>query len=298
MPPPPSVVLRRLPLHNRSNRVLIDGGGGGGGGRFRLVEEHLVEYQSLAMSRFSDLTGDRTGLERLMTKDNIGVIVVLQSTQTLAAPPPQRLQGGRRVVQPKPRPQNLLIANTHIHWDPSMSDVKLMQVQFLVEELMMLRTRLKDPTLPMVVCGDFNSTPSSAVYQLLKNGEISGTSSDFNGFNFGKYTDDGVKHMLRLNSAYGSGGDEPPFTNYNGDFIGVLDYLWYTEGSLRALGVLQPYTLEEIRQQKSPLPNPHFPSDHLPLMAEFEVTTNLPPSKLDIARDAREARESRDSRDR
>jgi CCR4-NOT transcription complex subunit 6 len=242
----------------------------------------------LALSRFSDLTGDRTGLERLMTKDNVGVIVLLQSTQLPPAAPQRFTASGRRIVQPKPRPQNFLIANTHIHWDPSMSDVKLMQVQFLVEELANLRSRLKDPAIPMILCGDFNSTPQSAVYQLLRSGEISATSSDFNGFNFGKYTEDGVKHMLRLNSAYGV-SEEPPFTNYNGDFIGVLDYLWYTESVLRVLGVLQPHTLDEIRNQKSPLPNPHFPSDHLLLMAEFEVTTNQP-NKPD--RDSKDSRSS------
>jgi len=221
--------------------------------KFRIIEDRLIEFQSLALSRFSELTGDRAGFERVMTKDNIAVAAVLEVLSR---------QGQRKSSK-------IIIANTHIHWDPDMSDVKLLQAQFLTEELSSLKAKIGEDC-PMVVAGDFNSMPSSGVYSLLRDGYAPADHPAFQSYNFGKYTRDGTMHSLRLVSAYAPIG-EPPFTNYNSDFMGVLDYLWYSEQSLRVLGVLQPYSLDDVMQQKSPLPNPHFPSDHIPIMAEMEL---------------------------
>lgn len=228
--------------------------------KFTLVEDHLVEFQSLALARFAHLTGNRSGMERLMVRDNIATILVLQHAPTGSSSSRAR---GRK------KPKHLLLANTHIHWDPAMSDVKVMQVQFLLEEVAAVRAKLKEHNAPLVICGDFNSVPSSGVYELMREGVLDPKHPAFNEFDFGKYSQDGLKHSLRLESAYAAIG-EPPFTNFNGDFMGVLDYLWFTEQSLRVVGVLQPYSTEEIEQQRSPLPNPHLPSDHICLLAEFE----------------------------
>src|SRR5689334_8356680 len=97
--------------------------------RFKAVEEVVIEYQSLALSRHTKLKGDHSGLERLMTKDNIGIALVLQLTQ---APPivskaPANKMRGRTTVSKAPA--RVMIANTHIHWDPTLKDVKLMQTQ-------------------------------------------------------------------------------------------------------------------------------------------------------------------------
>lgn len=237
--------------------------------KFKVLEEVAIEYQSLALSRHAKLKGDHSGLERLMTKDNVGIALVLQLTQAPAIavpkPPANKMRGGRTTIVKLPA--RILVANTHIHWDPSLKDVKLMQTQLLLEELMAISHRYKETPLPMVVGGDFNSMPDSGVYELLSKGQVPGKHPDLGTFYYGQYTTEGLQHNIMLASAYGSIG-EPPFTNYTGDYIGVLDYVWYTEDTLRVCGLLQPVDHTTI---SSPLPNPHFPSDHISLLTEFEI---------------------------
>lgn len=122
----------------------------------------------------------------------------------------------------------------------------------------------------MICTGDFNAMPDSGVYQLLRTGRVPPDHRDWNGSNFGKYTTEGLKHEFTLQSAYAAIG-EPEYTNHSGDFTGVLDYLWYTSDSVRALQVLEVVPLAEVALTKTPLPNPHFPSDHVSLLSDFQL---------------------------
>lgn len=68
-------------------------------------------------------------------------------------------------------------------------------------------------------------------------------------------------------------GTEPELTNWshmgnNGEFVGCLDYIFFTHG-------LQPMTVVEIppkEQLKGPFPSAEEPSDHLLVGATFSVT--------------------------
>jgi CCR4-NOT transcription complex subunit 6 len=72
--------------------------------------------------------------------------------------------------------------------------------------------------------------------------------------------------VFSLSSAYAPIG-EPPFTNYTSDFVGVLDYLWFTNDMLAVSKVLQPVDEEVVRQTR--LPNAYMNSDHISLLSEF-----------------------------
>ena len=114
--------------------------------RFDLVEDHLIEFNSLATACMSshsearylcplglsnpDVTHSihfplffivlfvyRDMLNRVMTKDNIAVTALLRS----------------RASQTR-----VYISNVHIHWDPSFKDVKLVQTAFLTDQLKVL----------------------------------------------------------------------------------------------------------------------------------------------------------------
>lgn len=64
----------------------------------------------------------------------------------------------------------LVVANTHIHWNPEMCDVKLMQVAFLLEALQnLVKPESQWRNAPIVICGDFNLTPASGAFELLVN---------------------------------------------------------------------------------------------------------------------------------
>jgi len=228
--------------------------------KLRLLEEHLIEYQSISLDRFRDLKGDRSAFDRLMLKDNIALVGLFEI--------------------PRPSPTLVLIANTHIHWDPSNSDLKLMQVQFMLEELaktiaspsasVALAATAPGRKIALIVAGDFNATPSSGVYQLLRDGKVPPNHPDFNGSNFGRYTSEGLHHDFSLRSAYAA-INEPEYTNHSGDFTGVLDYLWYATDTVRVLQALDVVPLSDLLQLRTPLPNPHFPSDHVSLLADFQL---------------------------
>jgi len=68
----------------------------------------------------------------------------------------------------------LCIVNTHILADPGYLDVKLWQAHLLLRTLDQLQGLggSTDKSMPLLVCGDFNSTPESAVYEYLRQGTV------------------------------------------------------------------------------------------------------------------------------
>ncbi|KAG9452905.1 hypothetical protein H6P81_005809 [Aristolochia fimbriata] len=167
----------------------------------------------------------------------------------------------------------VIVANTHIYWDPEWADVKLAQAKYLLWRLAQFKALVSDKyrcTPIVVVTGDFNSTPGDKVYQYLVSGKSSSreleNSSD--------------EQQLQLCSLYASIGGEPPFTNCTPGFTGTLDYVFFSPSAH-----LKPVSFLELPGPDSPdivggLPNHHYPSDHLPIGADFEVIT---PSTIQCA---------------
>ena len=123
--------------------------------------------------------------------------------------------------------------------------------------------------IPLVLCGDFNATTASGVYDLLAHGHLSETHSDLEGRTYGNFTRDGMSHPFSLKSSYGTMG-ELSFTNYTPNFTEVIDYIWYSTNTLHVTGLLGEVDKDYL-QRVPGFPNYHFPSDHLALLAEFVV---------------------------
>jgi len=224
-------------------------------------EDQVIEYQAMALLRHDTI--GQSGINRMMTKDNIALTVLLKP-----------IKGSSLSIQPGAGENDcLLIVNTHIHWDPNYSDVKLMQVQMLVEHLQELskrHLRTRGRPLPMVICGDFNSSVHSAVYKLLSGNHVESNHVDFCGQDYGVYSKRGLNQEFSLKSAYlAVTGSEPAFTNYSGDFVGVLDYIFFTDETISAERVLTPLSEEIILSHNGALPNPYMCSDHIPLACDF-----------------------------
>ncbi|XP_042405865.1 carbon catabolite repressor protein 4 homolog 4-like isoform X1 [Zingiber officinale] len=147
----------------------------------------------------------------------------------------------------------IVVADTHIYWDPNWIDVKLAQAKYLLSRLSQFKELVSTKftcTPSVLVAGDFNSTPGDEVYQY-----IVSTSE---------------AAPIKLSSLYATNGGEPPFTNCTPDFTGTLDYIFFSGCRLK------PVSLLEVPGRDSPdivggLPNYHHPSDHLPIGAEFLV---------------------------
>eukprot|EP01127_Copromyxa_protea_P013202 TRINITY_DN3529_c0_g1_i1.p1 TRINITY_DN3529_c0_g1~~TRINITY_DN3529_c0_g1_i1.p1 ORF type:complete len:901 (+),score=138.88 TRINITY_DN3529_c0_g1_i1:76-2703(+) len=225
-----------------------------------------IEYQSLALKKH-DIIG-QAGMNRLMTKDNIALGIVLKSKGSL-------------VFNPKADDDKIMVINTHIHWDPAFCDVKAMQVQMLLERIEDFKKTYssRGAALPMIVCGDFNSVPSSAAYQLLSTGHVAGTHADFANHDYGRYIKNGLNHKLELKSAYNEVcSEEPAYTNYTGDFVGALDYIWYSDNTLSAERVLEVPPEEVVINHNGALPNPFMCSDHIPIVAD--IFGKIAPSRM------------------
>ncbi|KAF7459361.1 putative carbon catabolite repressor protein 4 [Cryptosporidium felis] len=194
-------------------------------------------------------------------------------------------------------PLQVIIANTHIVANPEANDVKIWQAQTLVS---VLEEYLHDcyrrqPVLPgLIICGDFNSTPDSALYRLLATGTCEKTHKDLAMDRYGLLSDLQLGHSMRLRSAYSMAKAiveghnpnmlassteslEPVFTNYTPNYLGCLDYVFYSDERLRLGGVLELLDEEALIREAAALqlpdwslPNPQRPSDHLPLLTEFE----------------------------
>lgn len=130
-------------------------------GRFNLLEKYVIEFNDAAMTLAKQGTlgshghndphesaADQrhriqTAMKRLL-KDNVAQIAVLETKE------------GHRFC----------VSNTHIFWDPEFADVKLWQTYTLVTELDRFTS---SRGMPLILCGDFNSEPSSSVRLLTYN---------------------------------------------------------------------------------------------------------------------------------
>uniref|UniRef100_A0A8C8F2Z0 poly(A)-specific ribonuclease n=1 Tax=Oncorhynchus tshawytscha TaxID=74940 RepID=A0A8C8F2Z0_ONCTS len=251
--------------------------------KFSLVQKHTVEFNQLAMANSE---GSEAMLNRVMTKDNIGVAALLEVKKVLT---PYGLNK-----------QLLLVANAHMHWDPAYSDVKVVQtVMFLseVKNIVEKATRSlklssvsgETNAVPLVLCADLNSLPDSGVVEYLSSGGVDSTHKDFKELRYidsltnfncnGKNgTSNGrITHSFKLKSAYENG--LMPYTNYTFDFKGIIDYIFYSQPTLNVLGVLGPLDPHWLHENNiSGCPHPHIPSDHFSLFAQLELLLSYPSS--------------------
>ncbi|KAL3052128.1 hypothetical protein OYC64_004811 [Pagothenia borchgrevinki] len=95
--------------------------------------------------------------DALLDRDNVGLVLLLR-------PKDARSQSDASSF--------ICVANTHLLYNPRRGDIKLAQLAILLAEINRL-SRLPDgSTNPVVLCGDFNSTPRSPLYSFLTNGSL------------------------------------------------------------------------------------------------------------------------------
>ncbi|KAG5069539.1 hypothetical protein JHK85_001916 [Glycine max] len=162
----------------------------------------------------------------------------------------------------------VIVANTYLlaMKDPDWADVKLAQAKYLLSRIAKFKTLISDryECIPEVIlAGDFNSTPGDMVYQYLVSGNPSSN-----------LTPDCLEESpspIPLCSVYASTRGEPPFTNYTPGFTGTLDYILFSPSDN-----IKPISFLELLDSDAAdivggLPNFSYPSDHLPIGAEFEI---------------------------
>uniref|UniRef100_A0AAX7VDE5 poly(A)-specific ribonuclease n=1 Tax=Astatotilapia calliptera TaxID=8154 RepID=A0AAX7VDE5_ASTCA len=253
--------------------------------KFTLIQKHTVEFNQVAMANSE---GSEVMLNRVMTKDNIGVAVLLEVNKDM-------FSGGMKPPQER---QLILVANAHMHWDPEYSDVKLIQTMMFLSELKSIAERASgsvatgsptsDPSsIPIVLCADLNSLPDSGVVEYLSDGGVAENHKDFKELRYSECltnfncngkngnSDGSITHSFQLKSAYDS--NLMPYTNYTYDFKGVIDYIFFSKTHMSVLGMLGPLDSQWLIDNNiTGCPHPHIPSDHFSLLAQLELHPPLP----------------------
>ncbi|KAM3736235.1 hypothetical protein ACB098_10G146900 [Castanea mollissima] len=193
------------------------------------------------------------GSHRLTSKDNVALVVVLESLQN----------GSNR-------------------------DAFQSRICVVVHLVNGLEKIVQSQQIPLIICGDFNSRPGSDTHNFVVKGRANCVSEKANDplgiFQYLK-----LHHSLSLVSAYSSflhsdgveeqrrkmnsQTSEPAFTNFTNKFFGTLDYIFYTDKSLIVESLLELVDRESIGNKG--IPSPTRPSDHIALMASFRLR---PPS--------------------
>ena len=221
----------------------------------------------------------------VLDRDNVGLILKLVPQTTDQA-------GVTRQHSP------ILVATTHLLYNPKRTDVRLCQSALLLAELDRMAVSNKS-LLPIIVTGDFNSEPWSPVLGLFLNkrhhyaGQVlarrgraapakllpdslglsdscqwevtlqqRGAQHDFV-TGTGAFT-----HNLNFRSVYPPGG---PVTTFQEGWA-MVDYILYASHSdtLRLKGKKYLPSSQEMTS-KGRIPSLECPSDHLPLLATFSL---------------------------
>jgi CCR4-NOT transcription complex subunit 6 len=239
--------------------------------RFNRVDKHIVDYDKLSANELNNLVDRQAaekGLQRL-SKGNIALAVMLEDLHIKTSSSQQATgpTGGHLIC----------VINTHILADPGFTDVKLWQAHLLLRTL----EQLPDRNMPLLVCGDFNSTPDSAVYEYCLQGSVPQDHEDFRSDPCGILKQLNCGHSLRIATAYETcNGREAQYTNYTEDFKGTLDYIWFTLDTLSVLAISQVDDESQLMQETA-LPSSTRPSDHVSLVATFmfkDLPTEAQPS--------------------
>lgn len=254
--------------------------------KFMLLQKHVINYSHEAINR-PDMKGEHDVYNRVMPRDHIALVTFLENKRT----------GSR-----------LIVVNTHLTWEVWFTDVKIVQVAILLEQLAKKaeefarwppsKDKDKEPfrfanedgpegaevvklelvpsqsydngsQIPLLICGDFNSTTDSGVCELITEGALSSSHSEISSQKYGDFTRNGMSHPFSLKSSYSEVG-ELPFTNWTPDFREVIDYIWYSTNTLQVASLLGEVDRDYMSRVPG-FPNYHFPSDHLLLNAEYYV---------------------------
>ncbi|KAJ3510217.1 hypothetical protein NLJ89_g4809 [Agrocybe chaxingu] len=297
----------RYKTMNETDRRLVDGCATFyKADKYQLVEKHLVEFSAVAMQR-QDFKKTDDMFNRVLGKDHIAIITLLENIHTgtrfvianahVHWDPKFRdvklvqvallLEEVEKVANnfakyPPPPPLNGhgSGSTTRVETADDRSEAGSTSPASASEDIDRQTTSAPPyrppPTyadgmkIPLIVCGDYNSVPDSGVCEFLANGSVPSNHPDFMSHKYGRYTSEGIRHRCGLKNAYGTLPSEMTATNYTPSFQGVLDYVWYsaaTVGVNKVLGGLDKGYLEKVVG----FPNPHFPSDHVSIVAEFRV---------------------------
>ncbi|XP_067243811.1 2',5'-phosphodiesterase 12 [Chanodichthys erythropterus] len=226
---------------------------------FRRSKLKLLEQYDVMLSEA--LTADplhRELLEKVSTNPSLKEKIENRST-TLQVTILQSLCDPSRI---------LCVGNTHLYWHPKGGNIRLVQIAVALKHLKQVVTE-KHPGARLLFAGDFNSTPSSGLFQLVCQGSVSENHADWASNGPEEQIQVGLDNPFQLASACGV----PAYTNYVGGFQGCLDYIFVEPHVLQVEQVIPLPSHEEVTTYQA-LPSVSHPSDHIALVCDLKWRTS------------------------
>ncbi|XP_050996531.1 2',5'-phosphodiesterase 12 [Acomys russatus] len=218
--------------------------------KFSLLSQHDISFQEalesdpLHKELLEKLALNPQALEKVLQRSSVLQISVLQST--------------------KDSSKKICVANTHLYWHPKGGYIRLIQMAISLAHIRHVSCDLY-PGIPVIFCGDFNSTPSSGMYHFVINGSITEDHEDWASNGEEEKCTISLTHFFKLKSACG----EPAYTNYVGGFHGCLDYIFIDFSALEVEQVIPLPSHEEVTTHQA-LPSVSHPSDHIALVCDLK----------------------------
>jgi len=259
--------------------------------RYQLVEKQLIEFSAVAMQR-QDFKKTDDMFNRVLGKDNIAVVCLMEDKQTKTR---FIIANAHIHWDPAYRDVKLVqvallvdeiekIAHSFAKYPPPVPPTPLPAHASATDETESSGPPAGEPStsasppsassrppptytdgskIPLIICGDFNSVPTSGVHEFLSTGNLPPNHPDFLSHTYGRYTAEGLRHRLGLKNSYTApGAGELPLTNYTPSFQGVIDYVWYSGANLSLNGVLGEVDKGYLEKVVG-FPNAHFPSEYV-----------------------------------
>lgn len=218
--------------------------------KFRLLSSHDIMLSEA-------LTSDPAHLE-LLEKVSVNPVLREKVTQRSTSLQVSVLED---VTKPDRR---VCVANTHLYWHPTGGNIRLVQMGVALKHLSHVISEVS-PGAALVFCGDFNSTPTSGVFQLLSTSVVPERHPD--------WISSGSEESYRMElvSAFPpltSACQQPVYTNYVGGFQGCLDYIFIQPDCMQVEQVIPLPSHQEVTTYHA-LPSVAHPSDHIALVCDL-----------------------------
>ncbi|KAG8128153.1 hypothetical protein E2320_015011 [Naja naja] len=160
--------------------------------------------------------------------------------------------------------RKICVANTHLFWHPKGENIRLIQVAIALSHIKHVINDMY-PATPLILCGDFNATPSTGTYTFVNSGSITEDHESWDSEVKEQRFAMSLTHQFGLKSACG----EPAYTNYVGGFHGCLDYIFIDANVLEVEQVIPLPSHEEVTTHQA-LPSVSHPSDHIALICDIK----------------------------
>ncbi|KAK1298651.1 hypothetical protein QJS10_CPB14g00324 [Acorus calamus] len=114
--------------------------------KFTLLHQEAIEFNKFGL------------------RDNVAQLCILKMN------PRHSYSSSNECVDPEMEDRTVLVGNIHILYNPKRGDIKLGQIRLLLERAHLLSEKWGN--IPVVIAGDLNSLPQSAIYQFLASSKL------------------------------------------------------------------------------------------------------------------------------